>query len=492
MNGSTKNTSAKRIRRRGSIETLPSGAKRVRVRGVGLDGRPYDLKDTFPTQELAERAKQSFLRRAYDLEAGIADAWSRETLAAFVARERATRRLVWRKNDNFAWSLLAPLHGRRFIEIDSSRVLTWARSLADDGYSFGSANVAWVVLARAVKLALSTQAIPRAPWGEVPPPWRELFDAKAPRPRDALTPEQWQTLWTAARDLTADGDGGALRDLDLRVLCLRNGALRPVEVCRLRHADLDVERGTIWLREVAKKRKSEGAHVPIGRDLAALLAVHVAAMPAAARATGWLFPMLGAASRKDLGKLKWVGRERPKYLAFVTKAERDALRVLGVTWDLYSVRHTAATEAAVEHGMKAAAEVLRHEGTRVIGGYVHARPEHYAPMVEALDERMRRDAQASERAPRRLEENASLAERIERAEDATELQEQPAPTGGDLVAERGRAVDSGSSHAPATGLHVRPGAVELRTPKAHKPACNCRRCQVDRANERHRLSHRKT
>lgn len=474
----------RRIRGRGSIETLPSGAERARIRGVGLDGRPYDLKETFPTRDLAERALESFKRIAYNLEAGIGDTWTRETLAQFVERERAARHFPWRKNDGFAWKLLAPLHARRFIELDAARVLAWARGLAADGYSFGSVNVAFVVLARAVKLALAHQVIPRAPWGEVTPAWRELFEGRAARPRDALTPEQWETLWTAARDLAASGAGGPLADLDLRVSTLRHGALRPVEVCRLRHADLDVAHGTVYLREIAKKKKkSDGAHVPIGRELAARLAAHVDAMPPAARATGWLFPMLGADGRRDVGRLKWVGRERSKYMAFVSKAERDALRALGVTWDLYSTRHTAATEALVAGGMEAAAKTLRHEDQRSIGGYVHLRPEHFGPMVDAMDDLDR--ALPHESKGQRLEELATLAERIDRGDlaglDATEL---PEPTGGDRRSSRGPAGGSGSSRATATRLQNANATRLQKEPRPHGAKCNCRRCQIKRSRAR--------
>lgn len=346
----------RRARHRGSVEVLPSGAVRVRIRDVRLpDGRTVALQRTITAdfgRTVADRVKEAksrvlpaMVRQALDLESGLAAFDSSMTLAECVQRLRAdkTQPFAWRRVDDTLWKRCRPMWGLPLASIDVPRMRAQVERWTNDGHSAAYVRT----LGGLVRRILGRAAERR--WLARPPVWpMGLLPSKtiARRGMSAkLLPEEKQAVFAAAE--ARDREKGT--DLATRLAFQLDLGLRPVECAWARVHDLREEpAGSWWFYPNRAKgsglRVDEGIdRLPVSVALAERILRRLDGLPARARATGWLFPVAGRGSSWGPRFVETGGSRRAD--TWVTEAEIGDIRARsGVSFYAYQLRHTRAHE----------------------------------------------------------------------------------------------------------------------------------------------------
>lgn len=337
-------------RRRGSIELLPSGAVRVRVRAIRLpDGRVVELSKTVTEGSSvewrlkeAQRVRMALEVRALDLECGRAHFDAGITLAECVVALRKGHHLPWRKADDSLWARLRPLWQVPLASIDDARIAGLLRKLAAEGYAATYQRSVFTLLRRALGVAVSRGMLARVPpirRGTLPP-------EKARKNSKGLEPEHKIAVFEAARRLDVDNGG----DLSLRCALQLECGLRPLECAWARVEELREEDGAWWLYPRRAKgsglRDGQGVdRVRVPDHVARAVLARVDAMPPRARALGLLFPQ---PMPRSLWRPRFVERGRHRAAPhWITQSEVAAIRRLSaVDFRPYALRHTRMHELA--------------------------------------------------------------------------------------------------------------------------------------------------
>ena len=158
-----------------------------------------------------------------------------------------------------------------------------------------------------------------------------------------------------------------------------NQGMRPEEVTALAKADIDFDRGEIYVR----KGKSAAAK----RTLNMTTETRQILGRRMNRNSPWLFP-----SKKNPGR--HIGRLNSAHDRLVKKAELEGVTV---SWVLYDLRHTCATHMA-QAGVDLAtlAAILGHSSIRQVQKYVHPTAEHRKAATAHYDDVLRRLAAKEE------------------------------------------------------------------------------------------------
>lgn len=341
-------------RRRGSVEVLPSGAVRVRLRGVSLpDGRTVELAKTITegpsiawrSEEARRVVRPALERQALDLECGRASYDSGTTLAECLQRLRQSHAIPWRRADETMWKRLrsewqVPLAN---VTEDRARALfgKWER----EGRSPSYARACFGLLRRILNIAARKGMLARVPiWppGLLPP------KSSAKRGQSVkLSASQKVALFEAAR--LHDVERGS--DLADRLAFQLDLMLRPIECAWARTEDLrEDEDGWHFYPQRAKGsglRDGEGIdRLFVGEALARRVLGRLDGLPARARALGVLFPR---PLPRGLWAVRW-SEERGSRTGdgWITEAEVESLRKRSGIADFipYALRHTRAHELA--------------------------------------------------------------------------------------------------------------------------------------------------
>lgn len=340
-------------RRRGSVEVLPSGAVRVRVRGIRLpDGRVVELKKTivegpsvaWRLEEARRKVRPALEKQALDLEMGLAFFDAGTTLADLVSMLRAGHHIRWSKKDDAIWKVLRPLWLVPLASIDDARIAGLVRRMAADGRSASYQRTVYTLLRRALGLAVGRGLLARVPHvrrGTLP------SETATRRKNAALEPAAKVAVFEAARVMDAKSGG----DLALRLAFQLDTGLRPLECAWAEISALKEEDGGWWIYPVRAKgsglREGQGIdRLRVPDVLARSLLRRVDAMPVRARALGLLFPE-GPLARA-VWRPRWIERRGVRSAPrWVTQTEIAALRSSsGVDFFPYVLRHTRMHELA--------------------------------------------------------------------------------------------------------------------------------------------------
>ncbi len=192
-----------------------------------------------------------------------------------------------------------------------------------------------------------------------------LEDVKIPSDKDAirnnvLTPDMQRRYLTQAMRFPLLYDFARV---------LLNQGLRPEEARLLKKEDIDLERGTLRVRE---------SKTPSGRrTLTMTIETREIVTRRMAGASEWVF-----ASPRGNGKDVPVGR--------LNNSHDRACALSGVQCTLYDFRHTFATRFAETADIPTLCAVLGHSNTRMVMRYVHPRDEHVREAMKTFDQGQRK------------------------------------------------------------------------------------------------------
>lgn len=376
----------RRARHRGSVEVLKSGAVRVRIRDVVLpDGRRVDLPRTITAdfgRTIADRVKEArsrvlpaLVKRAMDLESGLAAYDAEITLAECVARLRANRAQLfkWNSRDASGWKRCRPLWNLPLANIDVPRVRSMIERWSAEGHSAAYVRSMAGLIRRVLGRAAENGWIARVPvW-----------------PR-GLLPSATLTKRGMSAKLDADGkaalfaaaearDKAKGSDLANRLAFQLDNGLRPIECAWARAEDLreeETDAGPAWFfypdrAKGSGLREGEGLdRLPVSASLALRVLRYLDGLPARAQATGLLFPYQRRGGTWTARFVESATERRADM--WITEAEVIDLRARsGLTdWHPYMLRHTRANDLL--HAGATAAELQRFGAWRdpkVVQGY---------------------------------------------------------------------------------------------------------------------------
>ncbi len=365
----------RRVRNRGSVEKLSDGRYRARIRGKCLNGQPYDESAIRDNEVEAHRALEGLRRLAHDYETGHARPEEHTTLARY--QERAKRQgLPWRRGDNSTWKYLRPLWNLPLHALDGARLQGWCGWLRKEGYAEATVRSATIMLKRVVNHAVAARVIDRKPWGDAP---LALVKERDCGRREEVSDADWALVRDAAHALDAEGKGGPLADLWLRLSFQLIASVRPVEACQLgpqfiepspHGAVINVPKGIIAKGGKPDKRRT------LGVELGDLLAHHFAALPESARVLGVYFPIRRKNGRWSFrfvvdAKGYKIGRD------WITTTELGRLRERSgvLDFDPYQLRHRRLT-AHAQRSPTLAQHQGGHASGRTTEHYTHTRTKH--------------------------------------------------------------------------------------------------------------------
>lgn len=160
-------------RARVSVETLPSGTVRVRVRGKRQDGRPFDRSEAFSQGTREERAaaaraaKATLWRWAEEVEAGLVVEEESMTLATLAARLKKDGQAIRLQERSALAGPLRSMQGIDVRELSDAKWAAWVDRQRRAGLSAAYIRKSYHVARKLVGSAVERKWLARLPWAAV-------------------------------------------------------------------------------------------------------------------------------------------------------------------------------------------------------------------------------------------------------------------------------------------------------------------------------------